>query len=148
MLSHPILTSPSVKGDHPCKNPLGPRSTISIHPQICIKGQKMPSLIINHLQYKNPPVKKKNRHSYETPKANSDTRKKYSYPKAACPELCRRSGRAVATSVEQLFWGSFSFGIFSFGQAKEKYTRAGHSRHDTPQITTYTLIKNNKQKIS
>jgi len=64
MLSHPILTSPSVKGDHPCKNPLGPRSTISIHPQICIKGQKMPSLIINHLQYKNPPVKKKNRHYY------------------------------------------------------------------------------------
>ena len=65
MLSHPVLANPSVKGDHPYKSRLAPVATItSIHPLICIKRQKMPSLIINHLQYKNPPVKKKNRHYY------------------------------------------------------------------------------------
>ena len=63
MLSHPILANPSVKQDHPYKSPLVPVAIpASIHPQICIKGQKMPSLIINYLQYKTPPVKKKNRH--------------------------------------------------------------------------------------
>jgi len=45
MLSHPTLANSSIKGDHP-------------------KRQKVPSLIISHLQYKTPPVNKKNRHYY------------------------------------------------------------------------------------
>ena len=63
MLSHPILANPSVKGSHPYKSPRVTVATISsIHPQICKKVQKIPSLIINHLQCKTPPVNKKNRH--------------------------------------------------------------------------------------
>jgi hypothetical protein len=63
MLSHPILANPSVKGDHPYKGTLAPAS---IHPPDLHKAAKMPLLIINHLQYKNRPVNKKNRH-YGTP---------------------------------------------------------------------------------